>query len=144
MERVQKVVAYVTREVQGRTQLLVYVHPAYSQLGVQVPGGGVEPGEAIQEALLREVREETGLTNLKIVRLLGVYDYYNAYTGKVNERHVFHLEAPEDTPDSWTWIEPVPVTDPDENIFQYSWLDLDGNVSLSRKLGDYLHMLANW
>ncbi|HVG00234.1 MAG TPA: NUDIX domain-containing protein [Chloroflexia bacterium] len=143
IERAGKVVAYITREVAGRKQLLVYVVPAYPHLGAQVPGGGVEPGEAVEEAVLREIREETGLTGLKIVRRIATYDYYNAYTHKMNERHVFHIAAPTGTPDSWTWVEPLqaPYTDPDEFIFEYSWVDLDEGVRLSRGLGDWLHSL---
>jgi 8-oxo-dGTP pyrophosphatase MutT (NUDIX family) len=145
MERVRKVVAYITREVAGRRQLLVYVHPAYPHLGVQVPGGGVEPGEAVEEAVLREVEEETGLTGLKLIRRLAVYDYYNAYKGKMNERHVFHLAAPAGTPDTWTLVEPVPaaVSDANELVFQYSWLGLDESVRLARGLGDWLHLLRD-
>jgi 8-oxo-dGTP diphosphatase len=37
-----------------------------------LPGGGVEPGEAPWEAVTREVREETGL-EVRIERLIGVY-----------------------------------------------------------------------
>jgi 8-oxo-dGTP pyrophosphatase MutT (NUDIX family) len=145
IQRAGKVVAYVTREVAGRKQLLVYVNPAYPHLGVQVPGGGIEPGEAPEEAVLREVTEETGLTDLRVVRRIATYDYYNSYTRKMNERHVFHLTAPAHTPDSWTWVEPLqaPYTDPDEFIFKYTWLDLDENVRLSRGLGDWLHALLD-
>jgi 8-oxo-dGTP pyrophosphatase MutT (NUDIX family) len=145
VECVQKVVAYITRQVAERQQLLVYVLPAYPHLGVQVPGGGVEPGEPVEEAALREVTEETGLSGLKIVKRLAVYDFYNAYTGKMNERHVFHMAAPADTPDSWTWVEPVagPGANPDEFIFQYRWIDLDESVRLSRGLGDWLHLLRD-
>ena len=37
-----------------------------------LPGGGMETGETVVEALCREVREETGL-EVKIERLVGVY-----------------------------------------------------------------------
>ena len=37
-----------------------------------LPGGGLELGESVAEACVREVREETGL-EVEIVRLIGVY-----------------------------------------------------------------------
>lgn len=37
-----------------------------------LPKGGVEPGEALAEAALREIAEETGLTQLQYVGPLGV------------------------------------------------------------------------
>ncbi|WP_121639125.1 HAD-IIA family hydrolase [Virgibacillus sp. Bac330] len=37
-----------------------------------IPSGHVEPGETVEEAIIREIREETGL-DVKVNRLIGVY-----------------------------------------------------------------------
>ena len=55
----EKVLLYVTR---GYDDLLVLEHTAdYPEAGVQVPAGGVDPGECPEAAAIRELFEETGL-----------------------------------------------------------------------------------
>jgi ADP-ribose pyrophosphatase YjhB (NUDIX family) len=63
-----KVTAFVTR---GEA-LLLFRHP---QAGIQLPAGTVEEGEGPAEAVLREVAEETGLTEVEIVEKLLVEEY---------------------------------------------------------------------
>ncbi len=70
-EVVGKVTAFITREADEVRQLLVFQHP---NAGIQLPGGTMEAGETPEIALLREVREETGLTAIKIVAHLDTID----------------------------------------------------------------------
>ncbi len=55
-----------------RLKGIVLVERKNPPLGFALPGGFVEVGETVEHALLRELREEIGLS-CEIKRLLGVY-----------------------------------------------------------------------
>ena len=65
---IQKVTAFIIRKKGKSPQLLLFEHP---HAGIQIPAGTVEEGETPQEAILRELREETGLEQVSIINLLG-------------------------------------------------------------------------
>ncbi|MFG2125985.1 NUDIX domain-containing protein [Streptomyces sp. NPDC048710] len=56
--------ACVTRNVPGGRELLVFDHRDHPEAGTQVPAGGVDPGELLTDAVLREITEETGVTSV--------------------------------------------------------------------------------
>lgn len=94
----ERVVAYVTRERAGGTELLTIEAEGYPEDGIQVPAGRLDNGETLEEGLIRELAEETGFTGVRIVRELPDFECsYPTY----NHNHAFHLVAEEDTPGSW-------------------------------------------
>lgn len=94
----ERVVAYVTREHGGATQLLTIEAEGYPEDGIQVPAGRLDHGETLEEGLIRELDEETGFTGVSIVGELP--DFESSYP-TYNHNHAFHLEAVEDSPDRW-------------------------------------------
>jgi 8-oxo-dGTP pyrophosphatase MutT (NUDIX family) len=65
--KIEKVTAFVTRETNHGLELLLFKHP---YAGIQIPAGTVEPDESPEKAVIREVQEETGLTELEIQSLI--------------------------------------------------------------------------
>ena len=65
----QKVFAYITH---GH-RLLVFRHADFPKAGIQVPAGTVQPDEHPDAAVLREVYEETGLSDFTEVYFLGEF-----------------------------------------------------------------------
>lgn len=131
-----KVLAYITRERADHRDLLVFTHRDYPEAGVQVPAGTVEPAEAIEAALFREVREESGLTNLQLARKLAEHE--ETEWGQI--RHVFHLMAPNGTPDRWTHVVHGKGEDAGM-VFEYGWIDLSHRVELAGAQHKWLGLL---
>ena len=52
-------------------RIVVFTQTDFPEVSVQVPSGTVDTGENLEEAVLREAYEETGLLNLKIEAFLG-------------------------------------------------------------------------
>jgi 8-oxo-dGTP pyrophosphatase MutT (NUDIX family) len=60
-----------------------------------LPGGGVETGETHEEALRREVAEETGITDMKFGRLISDFRNYCYYEplDEACDAHLFFYEC---------------------------------------------------
>ena len=65
---IEKVTAFISRESADGHDMLLFKHP---NAGIQIPAGTVEDDETPEEAVLREVSEETRLTSLSVGQYLG-------------------------------------------------------------------------
>ena len=65
---IEKVTAFITRKTESGHMLLLFEHP---YAGIQIPAGTVEPSENPEQAVIREVFEETGLTITSRPTILG-------------------------------------------------------------------------
>jgi 8-oxo-dGTP diphosphatase len=96
----EKVYAYIVKD----NRLLVFRHTHFPEAGLQVLGGTVEHGEPLDEAVLREAAEESGLEGLKLVACLGCQNYdlraLGLGVGSLR-RHFFHLKLDGDVPETW-------------------------------------------
>ncbi|MFC1728144.1 NUDIX hydrolase [Nanoarchaeota archaeon] len=60
-----------------------------------IPGGGVKFGETVQEAAIREIKEETNL-DVEIIKLIGHKEVINV-PGEYHSIVFFHLAKPKHT-----------------------------------------------
>ena len=135
---VDKVVAYV---VHG-DQLLVFMHPLHPEVGLQVPAGTVEPGESPDVALLRELREETGLSAFGKPAYLGEATIDMAQFGRAesHRRHFYRVALTQKAPERWRHLETSGGTAPAE-LFEFFWVSLARVPVLAADQGAYLDAL---
>jgi 8-oxo-dGTP pyrophosphatase MutT (NUDIX family) len=119
----RKVFAYITHG----DRLLVFTHPHAPEAGVQVPSGTVEDGERPEDAVLREAREETGLTGLMLADFLGeqFFDYAPFGRDEIHHRRFYHLRYDGTPPDTWEHYEDDPSDGSGRAyLFALSWARL--------------------
>jgi len=102
-------------------KILLLQRPADDFMGGiwELPSGKVETGEAIDQAVIREVEEETGLDVTAITGYLGEFDYRSG-SGKKSRQFNFTVDVGRAEPveltehDAYAWtslVEEPPVTD---------------------------------
>ena len=138
MTRRRRVVAYITRDRNGRRELLVFDHKDHPQVALQVPAGRLDPGEELEAGLLREIEEESGLTKVRIERELpGFEDHYRSRY----DNHAFHVTLEEDAPDEWEHVV-FGAGDDAGLVFRYRWVPLEPDPHLFGRPHPLLSSLA--
>ena len=113
---IRKVFVYVIRFGESTVDLLVF--DRLEESGYEVPKGHVEPGESLEEALHREVYEESGIEGLKVIKELG-----KTHWGS-EEQHFFLAEAPSDVADTFEYQ--VIGEGIDSGFwYRFSWLEIN-------------------
>ncbi len=138
---VPKVLAYVTRNGKSGRELLVFRHRDYPEAGTQIPAGTVEDGETAQDAVLRELGEETGLVKLTVINQIARELFHAAWRNEWQERNVFHLESASEVPDAWNHV--VQSEAGDNGLhFSFFWLPLGiAETELQRGQGKWLKLI---
>lgn len=136
MQVLEKAFGYITRECEGRIQVLVFEQNT-AGAGIQIPKGTVEEGETPLEAVIREMAEETGLTNLEVKGLIA-HDYAEHYSGALQKRYFYHLISNDPRP---TWQHNPTGVNEGNLQFTFYWIEDKDAVVLAKGHGDYLYRI---
>lgn len=113
-----KVCPVLLRFKNDEKQILAFHHPL---AGTQLVKGTIEPDEAAETAVLRELFEESGINSAAIIRNLGIWN--SGYEGQIWA--IYLCKAEDDLPDSWTHY----TQDDGGQDFAFFWHSLETNPS---------------
>ncbi len=119
----------------------VFRHPDFEAmtLGIQVPGGTIEPEETPEVGALREALEESGVDGFAAVPHLATD--VRSYPTEVTERFFYQFRVHADVPDTRNHTVSDGKLDKGM-VFEYSWLGVTEAKRVLSHMGDYLHLLS--
>jgi ADP-ribose pyrophosphatase YjhB (NUDIX family) len=143
----RRVACYVVRGASGggRVELLEFDHLDMPEAGTQVPAGGTQPGEGVEDAALREVLEESGLMQVSVVRRLGVSQRPHVQTGAPQHTTfvLMRYDGPRDSCGQ-SWVREVGGGDEDAGLRFRCWFEaLPLRFELAGHQGEYLHRIQD-
>ncbi|WP_226577616.1 NUDIX hydrolase [Halobacillus litoralis] len=137
MKPVKKAYGYVVRYQSGEPQVLVFRHPI-KEAGIQIPKGTVQAGEDPYDAVVREIKEETGLENVIADQWIAD-DLWENDDGALHHRFFYKLHVSEER-DDWSYS-PTGGGEEKGLTFRFLWISSADEVELIRGHGDYLNAI---
>jgi 8-oxo-dGTP pyrophosphatase MutT (NUDIX family) len=121
---------------EGESAAYLVIRDSYKNWGF--PKGHLEEGETAEQAALREVQEETGLDDLRLLAPLGAIDWHFQFRGRRIHKwcHFFLLES----------FGAATVPQQDEGITECRWVELGHAMDMIAydNARDVLQRAAAW
>lgn len=134
------------------SRLLVFSQPDEPEIGLQVPGGTLDPGESHLIGAKREFIEETGLDlDIGFHHLADQELIYRDTRGMqdgLHKRQLFHATIDEIPAEEWEHFEMTPSAGGPPIRFRLFWLDVFSEDAQTPELffpgfGEYLDEIRN-
>jgi 8-oxo-dGTP pyrophosphatase MutT (NUDIX family) len=131
----EKVGAYIVRHLDGEPQIFLYSRRYDPDAPLQLTSGGIRSEETPEQALWRELKEETGFDPLPVIRKVGVSE--TPLLVRSIKRHWYLLDG-SSLPESWTHTVTGDGADQGER-YHYAWYPVNDALELAGDLGKLLN-----
>ncbi|GAA0786149.1 NUDIX domain-containing protein [Roseibium denhamense] len=109
-------------------ELLVFSEPDSPEVGLQIPGGTLDPGESFLQGARREFFEETGLSLDIAIESFADQDHIpedgSVYLSGVHRRRHFHGVLKAKPAETWDHFEMTPSAGGPPIRFRLFWIDV--------------------